>query len=80
MAKSLKLRVIAEGVETIEQLRFLERLDCDKIQGYYFSKPLIAEEFRKLLESGRVLGRSLPETVTQCGDSSNQQIDGDVHE
>jgi diguanylate cyclase (GGDEF)-like protein/PAS domain S-box-containing protein len=55
MAKSLGLSVTAEGVETIEQLRFLKKLDCDKMQGFYFSKPLTADEFRKLLESGRKL-------------------------
>ncbi len=42
-------RVVAEGVETIEQLEFLRSVDCDMIQGYYFYKPMPEEEFEKLL-------------------------------
>ena len=52
MGRSLKHRVIAEGVETIEQLAFLQALGCDEGQGYYFSRPLVAREFAKLLETG----------------------------
>lgn len=49
MAKSLKLQVIAEGVETIEQLSFLKKLQCDEYQGYYFSRPVTADQLVTLL-------------------------------
>ncbi len=51
MAKSLELGVVAEGVETKEQLAFLAKLNCDEYQGYYFSRPVLAEDFARLLES-----------------------------
>lgn len=54
MAKSLKLKVIAEGVETQAQLEFLESKDCDEIQAYYFSDALTADKFTALLQSGRL--------------------------
>jgi EAL domain-containing protein (putative c-di-GMP-specific phosphodiesterase class I) len=44
LAKSLNMKTIAEGVENIEQLAFLQAHDCGEIQGYYFSKPLLADE------------------------------------
>ena len=53
MGKSLGHRVIAEGVETGEQLAFLQAQRCGEGQGYYFSRPLIAEQFVRLLETGQ---------------------------
>lgn len=49
LAKSLNLEVIAEGVETTEQIELLKRLDCCNIQGYVVSKPLKAEDFEVFL-------------------------------
>jgi EAL domain-containing protein (putative c-di-GMP-specific phosphodiesterase class I) len=49
MAHSLRLNVVAEGVETADQLAFLRRQNCNQVQGYYFSKPVPAEEFEQLL-------------------------------
>jgi diguanylate cyclase (GGDEF)-like protein/PAS domain S-box-containing protein len=52
MARSLKLRVIAEGVETLEQLAFLRAHECDEAQGYYFSRPVAPAQFATLLRTG----------------------------
>ena len=49
LAHSLKLKVIAEGVETEDQLSFLQIIHCDEIQGYHFSRPLPSEEFVQFL-------------------------------
>ena len=51
MAHILKLKVVAEGVETKGQESLLESQDCDEMQGFLFSKPVPAEEFEKLLVS-----------------------------
>ncbi|MDO4546016.1 MAG: EAL domain-containing protein, partial [Bacillota bacterium] len=51
LARWMHLSVVAEGVETKEQLRRLEHIGCDYVQGYYFAKPMAYEEFEKLLRS-----------------------------
>lgn len=55
MAHGLGLEVIAEGVETIEQARFLRSIGCEEMQGYLFSKPVEASSLEQLLKSGKKL-------------------------
>ena len=55
LAHNLGLKAIAEGVETAEQLQSLRWLNCDRMQGYLFSRPLPADEITKLLAEGRHL-------------------------
>ncbi|CDZ75908.1 Bacteriophytochrome cph2 [Legionella massiliensis] len=51
MGHGLKLRVLAEGIETIDQLNFLKQTGCDEGQGFFFDQPMSAKAFTKLLES-----------------------------
>ncbi len=55
MAHGLGLKVVAEGVETQDQLKFLRWQKCDDMQGFYFSRPLLTEDFERLVTSGRRL-------------------------
>jgi diguanylate cyclase (GGDEF)-like protein len=55
LAHNLRLRVVAEGVETEEQWRFLHLLRCDEIQGFVFSKPLPPDDLERLLASRQAL-------------------------
>jgi diguanylate cyclase (GGDEF)-like protein/PAS domain S-box-containing protein len=55
MAHSLKLRVVAEGVETRPQLEFLRRNRCDEVQGFFFSRPLSAGDLGQLIVGGKAL-------------------------
>jgi EAL domain-containing protein (putative c-di-GMP-specific phosphodiesterase class I) len=52
LAHSLRLNVIAEGVETADQLEFLRTLGCDEFQGYYASRPVPADQFETFLRCG----------------------------
>jgi diguanylate cyclase (GGDEF)-like protein len=56
LASAMKLNVIAEGVETSEELEFLRLLNCDEVQGFLFSKALSVEEFTQLLVERRRVG------------------------
>jgi EAL domain-containing protein (putative c-di-GMP-specific phosphodiesterase class I) len=59
MAKSLKLKVIAEGVENEGQMSFLRANHCDEIQGYYFSKPLAVDKVADKLRGDHPAAKAL---------------------
>jgi EAL domain-containing protein (putative c-di-GMP-specific phosphodiesterase class I) len=58
MARCLRLKVVAEGVENLEQLDILSQLECDCFQGYFFSQALAADEVPAIVDA---LGRIRPE-------------------
>jgi EAL domain-containing protein (putative c-di-GMP-specific phosphodiesterase class I) len=55
MAQQLNIEVVAEGVEGLEQLEFLRELECTFVQGYYFCRPLPAEEIGLLWQHGQLV-------------------------
>jgi diguanylate cyclase (GGDEF)-like protein/PAS domain S-box-containing protein len=69
MAKSLKQRVVGEGVETEEQMCFLQAHGCDEAQGYYLGMPLTAERFAKLLKPN--MGSFIPIPCAKKGFTSS---------
>jgi EAL domain-containing protein (putative c-di-GMP-specific phosphodiesterase class I) len=58
MGRSLNLRIIAEGVETLEELSFLKLHQCEEAQGYYFSRPVPATQFAALLSRRKTAATS----------------------
>jgi EAL domain-containing protein (putative c-di-GMP-specific phosphodiesterase class I) len=67
MAHSLRLRVVAEGVEADEQLSFLRDLGCDEMQGYHFSEPLPEDAFLRLLQKRIASGGDCGLSGSQAG-------------
>jgi len=80
MGLSLGLNVVAEGVETREQIDFLRQRECKELQGYFFSRPVPADAFRRLLLESRVDGGAgvAPEVVlagSQSGATEPEDAD-----
>jgi diguanylate cyclase (GGDEF)-like protein/PAS domain S-box-containing protein len=73
LAHNLNMKVIAEGVETVEQLEFFRTHKCDEVQGYLFSEPLPAEEFE------RILRKQSTECGSHCPDDSRAHEPGTLH-
>lgn len=51
MIKAMNMKIVVEGVETETMLKLFAKLQCEYIQGYYFSKPLPKEEFEKFIQA-----------------------------
>lgn len=52
LAQLLRMRIVAEGIESKEQVDFLSELGCDLIQGYYFAKPMPVGEYESVMRGG----------------------------
>jgi EAL domain-containing protein (putative c-di-GMP-specific phosphodiesterase class I) len=60
LGRDLGMRVVAEGVETEQEATMLESMHCDRVQGYYFSRPLPPASFAALLECSVQIGATQP--------------------
>ncbi|WP_365756012.1 EAL domain-containing protein [Noviherbaspirillum sp.] len=79
LAHSLRINVIAEGVETEAQLAYLRRHACDQMQGYYFSRPIAAEDLEDALRQGKKLSvepkdQSAPRPTLLIVDDDDESI------
>jgi len=70
MARSLKMEIVAEGIETFEQGEFLRTNGCHKSQGYYYSRPLPAAQLRELLRPPRTESYRSPERAAGLSDET----------
>jgi EAL domain-containing protein (putative c-di-GMP-specific phosphodiesterase class I) len=62
LAHGLRLKVVAEGVETAEQVAYLQKLGCDQFQGYYFGRPVNASAFEQLMRAASEKGNTCNES------------------
>jgi diguanylate cyclase (GGDEF)-like protein len=77
MAHSLRLNVIAEGVETLEQLEFLRQRNCQQVQGYYFARPLDVLQFEAFISQGSSIGDvTISTTDVSSGNISFKMLPG----
>ena len=70
LADNLQLRTVAEGVEKMEQITLLKLLGCHSIQGYYFSRPVPADDFQRMLSDDTRLNTSAPDAAAGTETSS----------
>lgn len=63
LGKSLDIPVLAEGVETLQQLEFLHSAACEEVQGFYFGRPASAEQIHKIIASGYAQVQTLAEDL-----------------
>ncbi|MDB5989505.1 MAG: signal transduction protein [Herbaspirillum sp.] len=63
IAHALNMDIVAEGVETLEQLHILQKLGCDEVQGFYISRPLSGEKITPLMIKGHLFPVTMPETT-----------------
>lgn len=72
LGKSLEIPVLAEGVETAQQLEFLSAEDCGEVQGFYFGRPASANHIRKTIASGYAQAELFVEDLTVPGDAEGK--------
>lgn len=72
LGKSLEIPVLAEGVETAQQLEFLSAEDCGEVQGFYFGRPASADHIRKTIASGYAQAELFVEDLTVPGDAEGK--------